>query len=52
MGSFHKTESEIWDGFGALGSLELMNFLYFFKTILSSILFRLIKGDKSDVGNL
>ena len=34
---FYKTESDIWAALGQLGSLEFMNFLYFLKTILSSI---------------
>ena len=30
------TESEIWDGLNRLGSLDFMNFWFFFMTFLSS----------------
>ena len=29
MGFFIETESEIWAGFGLLGSVGIMNFVYF-----------------------
>ena len=35
MGSLYEKESEIWVGFGRLGSFKFMNSLYFLKFIYS-----------------
>ena len=46
-GSFYEIEREVWAGLGRLGSLEFLDFFYFYKdTTLGSIQFRFIKETK------